>query len=311
MKRVIVIAHAPCSSGTFLTHWLLQKLGKDTWFIPETNLYLGSDRKKDELYSQSPLVYCLISKQVTFENWKVFYNKQIKYIVDNWKKNKSSEYLLIRDWTYAEYFNTGREVTTPNIVEILNKENIDVKFILSHRDPIDCWLGLNSSFPNLAGLMELDEYAKRYMTMTKSWENIAKENEFASIKLESLVRHKDEKTKILSYIGLTHIDSNGSSSPIYATDLTSGASGRKYRNLMIPRRRRVTYSGARKIQNSKKLIELRKYLEYDVENESITSSIIATIINMLTKLPVYIFRMKKKREKAYLRILKKINLNFY
>ena len=311
MKEVIVIAHAPCSGGTFLTHWLLQKLGKGTWFIPETNLHIGKDLTKSDLYRQSPLLYCLISNQITFEDWREFYNKELGYILKCWEKDESSRYLLLRDWTFAEYFNAKTEISTPNIVEILSNKNINIKYILSHRDPIDCWLGLNASFPNAAKLMDLDEYVNKYLVMTKSWESVSRNHSFTAVTLEDLARHRDLQAKLLSYIGLTNLEKINLASPINADDLSSGASGRKYSNLSIPRRRKITYGGTRKIKDCKKLLTLRQYIGYNTAIELIRPSIFATIVSLLTSIPIYLPAFGKNREAKYYKYLKRLGLSFF
>ena len=102
--------------------------------------------------------------------------------------------------------------------------------------------------------MDLDEYVNKYLVMTKSWESVSRNHSFTAVTLEDLARHRDLQAKLLSYIGLTNLEKTNLASPINADDLSSGASGRKYSNLSIPRRRKITYGGRRKIKDCKRKI---------------------------------------------------------
>ena len=181
--------------------------------------------------------------------------------------------MIIRNWIFPEYFSLDKSEVSNikkdkfELCQVLNSLHDDVTPILTHRDPLDCWLGLCASFPQHASKFSIDEYSSLYLQLLRDWNNYDNPKKI-SFTLEDIYSNSNSRQNLFNSLGVSaatiHHDK-----VVKPEELSSGASGRKFMKLSIPRRRRISIQGSISIKNSIHLLKLRSELNYsnnDIDN---------------------------------------------
>ena len=261
-KKIMVISHVPCSSGTYISAYLGKVLGANSWNINETSAYVRDDLVSRKTFvPMSPAISLLRQGNIALSDWIEIYTSQIQMLIDMWNRHDESELLIIRDHCYSEYFlgedANRKEPVIHRILQGLGQEHVAV-FTL--RDPVDSWLGLNASFPREAGRYSVDSYCQKYIAAIEAWRSAygAGLNE---IKVEDVARSPVRSLQDLA--GMFGKKQARENPEIHQDDLGSGASGRNYASVTIPARRPCSYSTIRQFDRSESFHRLRAMLGYE------------------------------------------------
>lgn len=255
-KKVIIIVNMPCSSGTFYTSFISKSLSANPWIIDETSPNVPNDYGLKAFSLSVPLLKECLKGRIGYEEWERAYKSQIEAILVHW--NKSSSTLLTfraHAWTDA------KSKHTKTLGQILSELGITFKVIYTHRDPIDTWLGMASSFPESVEDENLTSFSRIYMTSIKQWGESTLDGQLIHIQTEQISRNPKDSLSHLAKrldigseeICLTHVG---------IKELGSGASGRKFTYPTIPIRRPYSIRMAQEASKATEFKKLQSYLGY-------------------------------------------------
>lgn len=102
---------------------------------------------------------------------------------------RSGSRLLVREHTHQYYFDNAEPIDSA--ISWLRQEyeqrlGVTPPTVVSYRDPVDCWLGMKASFPNLVSYT-FDTYCERYL----QWVTPAIEAARTSSQHVSLLKYED------------------------------------------------------------------------------------------------------------------------
>lgn len=268
LKKIVLISHVPCSSGTYITHWICKILKAKYWLLPETNPHtLGNYNSSDSFY-HNPGFALYAQKTINYEQWEKIYSFHLRDIINEWKNDEKVPYLVIRNWLFPEYFSKSSECKvsgangTFSLLNIISRYHSDIVSVMTHRDPVDSWLGFNASFPQHSHKFTVKEYSLRYLKILSDLEKYKGNKNFIDLKLEDLVKSSSVRANLLVCLGVDQGKVELLSQSIDPQKLSSGASGRKYLTIAIPTRRPISIYGFLEMNKSKDLKHLRKKLAY-------------------------------------------------
>lgn len=257
-KSVLLVSHVPCSSGTFLTHYVARSFSSDPWIVPETSLCPEVLLTAGSFLPSSPLLLMQLSGRPVIDAWRASYADQLRRIYEEWMRS-SSELLVIRDHAYSEYFSihTESSIHEPFTSLILRQLGISFVPLLTHRNPVDSWLGLCTSFPQHSHNLKLVGWVDGYSKFLDSWRSFLSPVELS---LESLVADGSNIVlrNLSRLLGLKILESPF----LNKSDLSSGASGRHAPTPIVPPRRPISPRGAKLIRSSREFLLLMKSLGY-------------------------------------------------
>jgi len=222
--KVLLLAQAPCTAGTFITKFICERLNPD-YLIAESNpwsLYFASSKQDfNPLY---PAFFSaasgLLSHSSHLEIFSACMDKFLKIASDN-----SSRLVVIRDHIFSEFFISNQSLQkTPYWVQYLALKNIDFRVLFTVRHPLDSYLGLKHSFPGQAKDFTLQSYSECYINAFTSYANSCK---ISLLSIEDLSEKIDAHEVILDLLSWARKSEEVQSSELsFSSWDSSGASGR-------------------------------------------------------------------------------------
>ena len=257
-KKVIVIVNMPCSSGTFYTSFISKSLSEDPWIIDETSPNTPNSYGLKAFSVSVPLLKECLRGRVAYQEWEHCYKTQIETILLHWNKAGSS-LLTFRAhaWTDA----TGKYKKT--LGQILNDIGISFDVIYTHRNPIDTWLGIASSFPESIPDQDLTGFSRIYMKSIKQWQELTNKGQLIHIQTEDICRDpQGSLSKLANKLSIG--PESVCLARISPDELGSGASGRKFIRPVIPKRRPYSTRMEKEATNSPDFQGLQSTLGYSL-----------------------------------------------
>lgn len=271
MKKIILISQVPCSSGTYLTHWICENLNSNYWLISETSPFTFGQYSKKDVFFNSPGLSLYAQKYISFELYEKLYSNQIKDIILEWQQQTGVPYLVIRNWIFPEYFSFNslneRSLLKKSFsyYDLLLNYHDDIVSVFTHRDPVDCWLGLHASFPQFARSMSLADYCERFLLLLNDWEMSTYDSNSISVKLEELSKSSKARVQFFKKLGVSSSEDKFMDKTVSRHDLSSGASGRKYDVLSTPQRRPISTIALDNLNKCTLLKKLRRKIGYNYD----------------------------------------------
>lgn len=259
----IVLCHPACSGGSWIytvlcTHFDLIGLSeKSHAFNYPKDVFLPTDPEYSLKLAQ------IISSEV-FGDIFIDRIRNCMRICNSYDKT-----LLIREHTHSYFFqNDEIAISHPSWIALRlhEKYQIPARCILTFRDPIDSWLGLQRSFPELAG-GTFEQYCRNYLVFLQN----AKASEIAGtaliVKYEEFVENPEKALeRVANYLSMTLTEGRSQAS---FEVVSSGNSGRQSDVIKIRKRRQFDYrlyNQAKKSESYKQIIEILMYL--DIQHSS-------------------------------------------
>lgn len=267
LKRILTIAHLPCTAGTFLTGYLAKLLSKEPWISGETN---PMSKGSPQAYApEDPLHHILTTNKLKWKQWEGEYKRRLEALITFYSQDESADLLVIRDHTFGEGWRFAKnpdQPLEPFLVRMLNSIGVEYSSIFTHRDPFDTWLSLNHSFPHMAKVHQaIDSYSTFYRAAWRSWKYSA--SDLIEIRIEDVSENEFEQQNFLRqkiFGGTGEMNDGKVPQPIKIDrrSVGSGASGRSQPRPTRMQRRSCPTSLYLEAMNSLALQQLRRELKY-------------------------------------------------
>lgn len=248
----------PCTGGTFYTHYISKLLSDKSFVVPETNPFSVFNINQKSI---TPFSINAASFKSEIYDFKTFKENYIKELIDliNLFKRSDYEVLIIRDHAWSEFNIDNFDIKIPILPEILDKNHITYIPILTLRDPIDSFLALKKSFPQIA--INLNQYSLIYKNFVDSWRKYF-DNNLVELKTEDFVNDFEKVEKLLFERCKLSKEKFRFNLSVEEEELSSGASGRKKSKPHIFKRRPYTLWAHFQFKNDIDFKNLRKSLDY-------------------------------------------------
>lgn len=267
LKRILTVAHLPCTAGTFLTGYLAKLLSEEPWISGETNVM---SKGSPQAYApEDPLHHVLTTNRLKWKQWESEYSRRLEALITFYMEDESADLLILRDHTFGEGWRFARspdQPVEPFLVKMLNRIGVEYSSTFTHRDPFDAWLSLNHSFPHMAKVHQsIDGYSAFYRATWRSWR--CSVPDLIEIRIEDV--SDDELAQqhfLLRRIFGENAEMNGELVPqsirIDRRSVGSGASGRSRPRPTRMQRRSCPTSLYLEAMRSQALHQLRQELNY-------------------------------------------------
>lgn len=291
MKKIILISHMPCTGGTFYTHYISKLLSHKSFIVPETNPFSVFSINQKSITPFSINAASFKSGIYDFKTFKENYTKELIGLISSFEKS-DYEVLIIRDHAWSEFNTENFDKKIPILPEILDKNHINYIPILTLRDPIDSFLALKKSFPQI--FINLNQYSLIYKNFVDSWRNYHDRN-LIELKTEDFVNDFDKIEKLLFEKFKLSKENFRYNLIVEEQELTSGASGRKESKPHIFKRRPYTLWAHFQFNKDMDFNNLRKSLNYNskVNYESFNKFIFSLFHNLYQ--PILNLRISKSK----------------
>lgn len=299
-KRIILIGHMPCTAGTFYTHYIAKIISKSKpTIIPETNPFNVLHLKYTNFFPYSINTVSHLIGFRTFEEYTLEYKNELINFIKKWQRENSNN-LIIRDHVWGEYSNyKTHSLKEPIISKFLKEEGIDYLPIFTKRDPIDSWLGLNASFPDIE--IDLNEYSEIYSSAINAWRGFHK-SKLIEIKIEDFVKNKQKIKSIFKKNLNMSLEDDLDKKKLKKEELTSGASGRGSNYPRILKRKPYSYYFWKEIIKNDTFLEFRKDIGYQEKFKYANIfDLILSYFHLLYQ-PIMNFKIKNKKIKYFLKL---------
>lgn len=217
---------------------------------------------------------------------------------------------LIREHTHSYFFQDQSLPVTedyPSWIagELYKKSGILSKCIMTVRDPIDSWMGLERSFPRMAP-KNFDQYCTSYLNFLKSAGDKVKHGEVLLVRYEDVIEDpQNEIKRIGAFIGELFTGELTSEWHLVAS---SGNSGRQSQEIKKRKRRAIDFRLFQDAKSSSSYRELISILDYPNirETSSITQKFLSPAVQLERYGATMMVAVKKRvrkwaRARSYIR----------
>ena len=280
----MLIAHVPCSGGSFITRYIAHRIGSGMPILSEINPYGSSSfvGNHKPFVPCDPLFHAMANGLLEDDVWLEEFDRRMKIYLDACMRN-NKELVLIRDHIFSEFF-FGESPAMPHLLCFLQNLVDDLEIIFSVRHPIDSYLGLRISFPEHRSF-DFDSYCRKYITALQAWGYT--EQRTLRLKLEDL--GSDATEAALAALS-RRVGFGGELAPRQSLkrcrSAVSGSSGRYSEDPVVPPRRPFTESLRTEFLESSYYKQLCQILSYDcgiAQLSTIQAGILGNLNTILSK----------------------------
>ena len=276
MKKVLVITNMPCSSGTFYTSFIGKSLSSNSWVVDETSPNEPNSYGLKAFSLSVPLLKECLRGKIPLETWQDCYRGQVREIFQHWKRSES-DLLIFRGHAWTE----ANSQTQLTLADVLGSLGIEFETIYTHRNPVDTWLGFNSSFPESAKGYNLDSFAQVYTKSISQWSRANKQTKMIHMRTEDIAMDsRGSMQRLRKLLNIRYRPEIPTS--IHKEELGTGASGRAFETPVVPKRRPYSMQMIKEAKRSIPFQTLQSNLGYRPGLGTInTSTLIMSAIHSL------------------------------